>query len=100
VFDPAKNEWSEGPALLGSGMDGFGSAALAGGDSLYATPMSGAVERLSAAGDRWELAGQLTHPRFFHRLLAGADGRMIVVGGASMAAGKARNLESLSSIVK
>src|SRR5262249_35411657 len=95
VFDPPANAWSEGPALLGTGMDGFGCSAFAAAGSLYATTMSGSVQRLSAEEQNWEFAGQLQHPRFFHRLLPWQN-ELIVVGGASMSAGKILPLELLS----
>ncbi len=95
VYDPATTGWREGPKLLGGGMDGFGSAAFACGGRLFASTMSGSVQRLSADGARWEFAGQLTHPRFFHRLLPATDQELVVVGGAHMAAGKILELERL-----
>lgn len=97
VYDPSKNEWSAGPDLAGSGMDGFGSAAIACGGRLYATTMSGAVERLSADGSHWDYAGQLQNPRFFHRLLPWKNDHLIAVGGASMSSGKTRVVESLQA---
>lgn len=95
IFDPAKNEWSEGPALLGTGMDGFGASAFACGKDLYATTMSGAIQRLDASGKQWEFVGQLTHPRFFHRMLPWQQDQLVVVGGASMGTGKITELELL-----
>lgn len=95
VYDPASDSWSDGPALMGSGMDGFGSSAFACAGELFATTMSGSVQRLSGDGTHWEFVGQLQHPRFFHRLLPWHDDRLIVVGGASMASGKILALEIL-----
>lgn len=96
MFDPAKNTWSEGPALLGNGMDGFGSSAFACQGALYATTISGSIQRLADDGNAWEYLGQLTQPRFFHRLLPWQDTRLVVVGGANMEEGKAESLELLS----
>jgi N-acetylneuraminic acid mutarotase len=95
VFDPQSGVWSEGPALLGSPMDGFGASSFAAGNALFVTTMSGAIQRLNARGDAWEFVGQLTHPRFFHRLLPWSDGQLVVVGGASMTTGKTPALELL-----
>ncbi|MGH7128670.1 MAG: Kelch repeat-containing protein, partial [Planctomycetaceae bacterium] len=95
IFDPATQKWSEGPALLGGGMDGFGASAFACDDALYATTISGSIQRLSADGRRWEFVGQLEHPRFFHRLLPWHDRQLVVVGGASMSVGKIQPLERL-----
>jgi N-acetylneuraminic acid mutarotase len=93
VYDPASNSWSEGPSLLGSGMDGFGASAFATNGTLYVTTMSGSIQRLSADGKKWEYLGQLSHPRFFHRLLPWQDRNLVVVGGAHMSIGKIEPLE-------
>lgn len=95
VFDPTRNEWSAGPALIGSDMDGFGSSAFACHGRLFATTMSGSVQELNARGDRWEFVGQLAQPRFFHRLLPWSDEKLVIVGGASMVRGKILSLEML-----
>lgn len=95
VYDPQSNAWSEGPALLGSGMEGFGSAAFACDGRLFATTMSGAVQRLTPDGKKWEFVGQLEHPRFFHRVLPWQDRELVIVGGAHMAVGKIDALERL-----
>jgi N-acetylneuraminic acid mutarotase len=97
VYDPTSQEWSEGPALLGGGMDGFGTASFACGGRLFATTMSGAVQRLSADGSQWEYVGQLKHPRFFHRILPWHD-ELVIVGGADMSVGKILQLERLPII--
>ncbi|MGQ0635640.1 MAG: Kelch repeat-containing protein [Planctomycetaceae bacterium] len=95
VFDPATNEWSEGPALLGTGMDGFGASAFASSGALYATTMSGSVLRLTERGRDFEFVGQLQNPRFFHRLLPWRESGLVVVGGAGMSTGKILSLELL-----
>jgi N-acetylneuraminic acid mutarotase len=96
VYDPAVKTWSQGPTLIGSGMEGFGNSSFAIQGRLVASTMSGSVQRLSADGKQWELAGQLAHPRFFHRLLPTADGQIVIVGGASMQTGKTNDLELMS----
>uniref|UniRef100_A0A7C2JZL8 N-acetylneuraminate epimerase n=1 Tax=Schlesneria paludicola TaxID=360056 RepID=A0A7C2JZL8_9PLAN len=96
VYDPALNAWSQGPSLIGNGMEGFGNSSFAINGQLLASTMSGSVQRLSANGQQWELAGQLAHPRFFHRLLPTASGQVVIVGGASMTTGKTNDLELLS----
>jgi N-acetylneuraminic acid mutarotase len=95
VFDPAKNEWSVGPTLLGSSMDGFGSSAFANNGAVYVTTMSGSIQRLEQSGQKWEYLGQLKHPRFFHRVLPWGDSKLLIVGGASMGDGKAEAVEVL-----
>lgn len=93
VYDPASDKWSEGPALLGANMDGFGCAAFACDGKLFATTMSGSIQRLSTDGSQWELVGNLEHPRFFHRVLPWQERELVIVGGASMATGKIDALE-------
>ncbi len=95
IYDPAKNEWSEGPALQGSPMDGFGSSAFASQGDLYVTTMSGSIQRLSKDGKKFDFVGQLANPRFFHRVLPWGS-KLVVVGGASMESGKAQALEVLA----
>jgi N-acetylneuraminic acid mutarotase len=96
IYDPARNEWSDGPELQGTAMDGFGSSAFSCGDTLNVTTVSGSIQRLNADGKRWEYVGQIAHPRFFHRLLPWGNSKLIVVGGASMEEGKAVELEVLT----
>jgi N-acetylneuraminic acid mutarotase len=93
VYDPALKTWSQGPALQGQGMEGFGNSSFAIRGQLVATTMSGSIQRLSDEWDRWEIAGQLAHPRFFHRLLAAPADRAVIVGGASMQTGKTLEVE-------
>ncbi|HVX60535.1 MAG TPA: hypothetical protein VHC19_08035 [Pirellulales bacterium] len=96
VYDIAKKTWSEGPALLGGAMDGFGSSAFACHGSLYVTTISGSIQRLADDGSRWEFAGQLANPRFFHRMLPWADEKLVLVGGGNMSTGKIVELEMLN----
>lgn len=95
VYDPAQDRWSEGPAILGPAMDGFGSSAFACQDALYVTTVSGSIQRLRGAAQQWEYVGQLAHARFFHRLLPWRDSKLIVVGGANMEEGKTESIELL-----
>jgi len=88
IFDPATGRWSQGPALQGEPMDGFGSSAFATGGRLYVSTYSGKLQRLSEDGESWEVLGQLDRARFFHRMLPLSPTQLIVVGGASMETGK------------
>lgn len=96
IFNPAKNAWSDGPALIGGGMEGFGSSAFASGESLYATTMSGSIQRLAKDAASWEYVGQLAHPRFFHRVLPYQGDKLVIVGGSHMDIGKVEAVELLS----
>jgi hypothetical protein len=54
------------------------------------------LQRLTDDGSKWDVVGQMAHPRFFHRMLPTHDGRLLIVGGASMESGKIRALELLT----
>jgi len=94
ILDPAKGTWSEGPAILGNGMDGFGTASYCLDGQLITTAMSGSIQRLAADGSHWEYLGQVVHPRFFHEMVPWKQ-NLVIVGGASMETGKAIELEQL-----
>lgn len=95
VYDPQTKTWSEGPALPGEGMEGFGSSAYAVGDDLFVSTYGGNVYKLNAAGDAWTKLGSLTTGRFFHRMVA-ADGELLFVGGANMDIGRFNTVDSMS----
>lgn len=100
VFDPASNTWSAAPKLSGTGMEGFGTSSFAAHDRLIVTSMSGAVQIFSDDATTWIPAGQLNEARFFHRQLTTADGRILLVGGASMQTGKTSTIELLQFVAK
>ena len=93
VLDLATHKWSAGPKLPGEGLQGFGGAALTVGGQLLATTYSGKISRLSEDGQSWQDAGQLSRPRFFHRMLCADGHSLIVIGGASMEEGKDVSVE-------
>jgi hypothetical protein len=92
LYDPATRAWSVGPELLSSG---FGAAALAVGDELFATTMDGRVLRLPAAGDAWIEHGRLALPRLFHRLVSSPDGTLLFALGGAGRGGHMRNVEAI-----
>ena len=94
IYDPQSNQWSKGPAVPGANADGFGISAFGTQDGLFASCRTGALYRLNADEKSWTAVGKLNHPRYFHRLVAADDGRLIVVGGTSHA-GKVSEVESL-----
>ncbi len=96
IYDPETQAWTEGPAVQGDAMDGFGSSAFAVGNTLYVSTMSGKLQKLSADGKAWEVIGELRRPRFFHRMLPTAEGQLVFVGGASMESGKVTELEVIN----
>ena len=96
TFDPATNQWGEGPSLSGEAMEGFGSACCHAQGRLYVSTSSGKLLRLNADGSAWESVGQLSAGRFFHRLLPAGNGRLIAIGGASMQTGKFKSVEGIA----
>jgi hypothetical protein len=83
IFDPQTGSWSEGPALPGEGMAGFGVSAWNLDGRLYASGMSGQVLRLNECGTEWEKVAQMRTGRFFHQLVPAPYGGLLAVGGAS-----------------
>jgi hypothetical protein len=83
IYDPKSNQWSEGPALPGKGMDTFGLSAFGGQPGLFATMAEGSLMRLTDDGKSWERVGSLNHPRFFHRLVMADDGQLFAVAGST-----------------
>jgi len=81
VLDTKTGKWSDGPALPNGKLKGFGNSACVVNGKLYVSGMSGVVWRLNDKGDGWEEAGTLAAPRFFHRLVPGANGQILAIGG-------------------
>jgi hypothetical protein len=96
VLDLATGKWSEGPKLPGEGLQGFGGSAVTCAGRCYATTYSGKLCCLSKDGKAWQDAGQLTRPRFFHRLLCVGDSSLIAIGGGNMEEGKDLSVEVVS----
>jgi N-acetylneuraminic acid mutarotase len=88
VYDPNKNEWSDGPRLPGKGMDGFGAACWDINGKLIVSNIDGKLYKLDEAGSDWIALPDTRDARFFHRLLPLDDHRLISIGGANMESGK------------
>jgi hypothetical protein len=99
VYDPQSSAWTSGPKLPGKPMDGFGASAFGTPAGLFATTTTGIVSRLADDGKSWQAVGKLNHPRMSHRLVAGDDGKLYVVGGTSRA-GKVKEVERLEVAAK
>ena len=95
VFDPETNAWSEGPALIGPPMTGFGPAAFNLGGKLYVSTYEGDLQMLEAGAKSWRKVEKLKDARFFHRMLPLDSKHLLLIGGASMEAGKYKNLEAV-----
>jgi hypothetical protein len=95
VLDTETGKWSDGPALPAGKLKGFGNSACVVDGRLYVSGMSGVVWRLNDQADGWVEAGKLAAPRFFHRLVPGADGQVLAIGGEGNE-GKLRNIEIIA----
>ncbi len=96
VYDPETNTWSEGPAIPGSGMSGFGSAAFECGGQLFVSTMDGFVHRLTRSGNGWETIAKIDPARFFHRMLPVDEKKLLLIGGANMRIGKFTQIDAVS----
>lgn len=92
LYDPAARTWSRGPDLP---FRGFGVAATAVGRDVYASGLDSHLFRLGLHGGEpeWEDLGALALPRYFHRMTALDDDRLLVVGGVARPGGHARVCE-------
>lgn len=81
IYDVARGTWSEGPALPGGAMNGFGPATAVVADHLYVSVDDGTVHRLKGSATGWEPVGRAT-PRIVHRLVADGDD-LLILGGAA-----------------
>lgn len=80
IYDVARGTWSEGPALPGGMMNGFGPAATVVNGRLVISIDNGGVYRLNAAATGWDELGRAT-PRIVHRLVPAGDA-VLIIGGA------------------
>lgn len=97
VLDSRTSAWSRGPDLPKSEMNGFGASAFAIDDRVYASSMSNSLLVLSADERRWEQAAQLSEPRFFHRIILGLNGSVLMIGGANEVGGHLASLIRVNS---
>ena len=95
VYDPGKDQWSDGPELPGRGMAGFGSASFECDGRLFVSSLGGFVYQLSEDGQEWLAVAEMEPARFFHRMLPVNESRMLLLGGANMEIGKFTNIEAV-----
>ena len=101
VYDPTTRKWEqtdslvvpEGDADLG-GMEGFGASAFVVGERLFVSTYGGNLQCLERGSKRWRIVAKLKQDRFFHRMLP-FEGKLLLVGGASMEEGKRRQIEAV-----
>lgn len=95
VYDPSSDSWTEGPAIPGSGMSGFGSSAFECDGELYVSAMDGFVHQLNDNGKAWTTIAKSDPARFFHRMLPVDEASMLMVGGANMEIGKFTQIDAI-----
>ncbi len=78
VYDPSSDTWSRATDFPGKG---FGMAAVGSGDAVIASGADGVVHRLDVTANEWSVSSTMAMPRFFHRLVASADGTVWAMGG-------------------
>lgn len=96
VYDPTTRVWSTAPDITGEDSEGFGASAFAVENRLCVSTRNGQLLSLQPGAEKWETLGNLKHPRFFHRLLAGLHQDVIVVGGS--AADKVKEVEVVAVV--
>lgn len=102
TYDPASGQWCRAPSLIdpkadadrGKGMEGFGSSAFTVDGRLLVSTYNGNIQVLDEGNDAWRISAKLVDDRFFHRMLP-FNGRLLLLGGASMRAGKRLHFETV-----
>ena len=89
------NQWSDGPALPGKGMAGFGSASFECNGRLFVSSLGGFVYQLSDDGSEWLAVAKMDPARFFHRMLPVGESQMLLLGGANMRIGKFTKIDAV-----
>ncbi len=84
ILDLDTGKWSQGaPFPSADRMKGFGSSAFGIGKHIYANGWSTPLLSYDVQDNAWKpLDIKLNHQRFFHRLVAHGNDRLIVIGGA------------------
>lgn len=87
VLDLDSGKWSQAaPFPSTDRMGGFGSSAFGIGGKVYANGWNTPLLAYDVKADRWsEVDAKLEHRRFFHRLVAHGDSKLLIIGGASKA---------------
>lgn len=83
VYDPESDSWSEGPALPGEAMQGFGNSAFNVSGQLVVSTANGQILSLDEVGKDWVQLHQMESGRFFHRLVAIDDHSFAILCGVS-----------------
>lgn len=88
AYDPKLDQWEELSPIIGKPIHGFGVSAAVIKDQLIVSDVSGAIQRYVPEKRDWEIVGQYSPGRFFHRMLPYKDDSAVLIGGANMAIGR------------
>jgi len=96
VLDVDGGTWTSGPDFPGGG---FAAAAVAVGEHVLASGKEGSVWTWRVGEDAWRIVGRHAFPRFFHQLVATADGHVLALGGIGGmdGSGRIRHVEALDT---
>ena len=97
VYDPATDQWSQGPSLKGKPLTGFGAAAQSMSGQLYVSTIDGNVQRLSDDGKTWRLL-PITNQHDSSVMVPWTNEKMLLVGGANMSVGKFTEIDSVEIV--
>ena len=83
IFNIPEGKWRQGPSLPNGPMKGFGAAACNTGNQLLVSHYAGALLALSCDQSEWLPLNKLKSRRFFHRMVAGGQKSVLIIGGAN-----------------
>lgn len=93
IYNLKQDTWSTGPDLPPGPMGGFGAAACSVGNTVYVSTYVGKVFALSPGETDWREVAEQSGPRFFHRMVPGPDGTLVLIAGASRRDGHKADVE-------
>lgn len=95
IYDPASGKWTTGPEMPGKGA-GFSAAPAVVDNRLYISTNDGKLHVLDRAGKTWEPIGKQQVARHVNRMVPGARGTLLILGGNS-STGDAAIVEVIST---
>ncbi len=94
IYDLKSNKWSPGPTVpTTGGMKAFGCSTTSVAGRVLTSTYDGGIYELASDNSGWAKVHQLDNGRFFHQMLALADNRFALVGGAHMETGGNTDIE-------
>ncbi|MDB4533422.1 hypothetical protein N9242_01020 [Vicingaceae bacterium] len=100
VYDIAEDSWSEGPALPGQPMEGFGNSSFHMLGSVYVSTHDGNLYKLDEKKSAWKKTKQLERGRFFHRMIPYDEKQLVLLGGTNRSDGKLKQVDVVSTVAE